>query len=1213
MKHPDHTERQATETALSRLAAIIESSDDAIIGKDLNSIIFSWNRGAEKIFGYTADEMVGTSILRLIPADRLEEEDFILGTIRRGEKVDHYETVRQAKDGRRIDVSITASPIRDAAGNIVGASKIARDITMLKAHQQEVVRLSRLYAALSQINQAIVWTRHREELFDKICRVLVEFGKFRMAWIGLSGAEGQPVEPVAIWVDVTNYLGEVAIYADDRPEGRGPMGRVIREGKKYVSNDFAQDPNTAPWHEPAHRAGFRAAAAFPIYQRGAVCGAVVVYSAEIGFFRDMEVALLEEAATDISFALDFLAQEDERKQAEQSMRVSEERYRALFDRSLDCVFLYDFAGNFLDANQATLDLLGYQREDIATLAFASLLPEDQFPLAFRVTEEIKTTGHQKRPAEFRLRGKDGREVYVETRCSLIYREGKPFAIQGIAHDLTERKRALEKLQESERNFRTLAEAVPQIVWATRPDGWNIYFNQHWFDYTGMTAEETCGHGWNKPFHPDDQQRARDAWENAVKNGTIYSLESRLRRADGVYRWWLVRGEPLRDEAGKILKWFGTCTDIEDLKQGEAKLAASEQRHRTIINGFSVPLALNCDQQITYLNPAFVAVFGYNRADIPTLAEWWLKAYPDPKYRKIIADTWNAHLEQAKRTGQPFEPMEVNVRCKNGTHRTFLADAAPLTDGNYDEEHMVVLYDITERKQAEMSLRLLNSAVLQAKESIMITDAQLKLPGPKIIFVNPAFTQMTGYTAEEVAGKTPRILQGPRTDKRLLTRLRKTLERGEVFDGEAIQYRKDGTEYDQEWQIAPLRDDAGKITHYVAIQRDVSAHRKLEEQFRQAQKMESFGQLAGGVAHDFNNILAVIQIQAGLLKTEQSLSLEQLDFAREIEKATERGANLTRQLLLFSRKQIMQPRNLKLKDLVENITKMLQRTLGEQCELQFKFSDDSLAIHADPGMIDQILLNLTVNARDAMPKGGRIIIETKAVEFDEITATQTAKAVPGSFVCVSVTDTGCGIPPEILPRIFEPFFTTKAIGKGTGLGLATVFGIVQQHNGWINVYSEVGHGTTFRIYLPRLTDTSDTKFIRASLASIPGGSETILLVEDEAPLRAAVRKTLSRLGYNVLEAATGNEALEVWKQHADKIRLLLTDMMMPGGMTGRELAEALLQQDPKLKVIYASGYSAEIAGRDFLVEEGVNFLSKPFQTQKLAQTIRNCLNAPAIRA
>jgi CheY-like chemotaxis protein len=243
----------------------------------------------------------------------------------------------------------------------------------------------------------------------------------------------------------------------------------------------------------------------------------------------------------------------------------------------------------------------------------------------------------------------------------------------------------------------------------------------------------------------------------------------------------------------------------------------------------------------------------------------------------------------------------------------------------------------------------------------------------------------------------------------------------------------------------------------------------------------------------------------------------------------------------------------------------------------------------------------------MPKGGRIIIETSAVEFDEAAAAQFAQARPGSFVCLSVSDTGCGIPPEILPRIFEPFFTTKEVGKGTGLGLATVFGIVQQHKGWIHVYSEVGRGTTFRIFLPRLTTAPDKKAAWASLASVRGGHETLLLVEDELPLRTSTRKILSHLGYRVLEAANGAEALELWQRHRPEIRLLLTDLVMPGGMTGRELAEQLLQQDARLKVVYTSGYSAEIIGKDLVLEEGVNYLPKPFESRKLAEIIRHRLD------
>jgi len=416
---------------------------------------------------------------------------------------------------------------------------------------------------------------------------------------------------------------------------------------------------------------------------------------------------------------------------------------------------------------------------------------------------------------------------------------------------------------------------------------------------------------------------------------------------------------------------------------------------------------------------------------------------------------------------------------------------------------------------------------------------------------------------------------------------------------------DGTILDR--YSSPVRDKAGRYYGRIWTFRDITEQRKLEMQFRQAQKMEAFGQLAGGVAHDFNNILAVVQLQAGLLKSGHNLTPEQIEFAGYIEKAAERGANLTHQLLFFSRKQMMQPQNLKLEDIISNITKMLGRTLGDHIQLQFKFSEEPLYVYADRGMVDQIVLNLTVNARDAMPKGGKIIVETAAADFDEVSASRTPQARPGAFVCLSVKDSGSGIAPEIMPRIFEPFFTTKEVGKGTGLGLATVFGIVQQHKGWINVESKVGKGTTFRVYLPRIAKGSDTRFFWSTMAAVRGGSETILLVEDESSLRRALRATLSSFGYRVLESASGAEALEVWQQNAGEIRLLITDMMMPGGMAGRELADQILKQKPDLKVIYTSGYTREAESKELALEEGFNFLTKPFDAQKLARAIRKQLD------
>jgi signal transduction histidine kinase/DNA-binding response OmpR family regulator len=525
-----------------------------------------------------------------------------------------------------------------------------------------------------------------------------------------------------------------------------------------------------------------------------------------------------------------------------------------------------------------------------------------------------------------------------------------------------------------------------------------------------------------------------------------------------------------------------------------------------------------------------------------------------------------------------------------------------------ETNEALLQDITERKRAEEELRwrttLFEALMESSVDGILVVDSQGKkiLQNQRIneLWKIPQDIAENMNDAGQLEFATSRVKNPKQFAEKVAHLNSHPDEVGrdeiEVVDGTLLERTS--------W---PIRDKAEKYYGRIWYFRDITERRNLEMQVRQAQKMEAIGQLAGGVAHDFNNILAVILMQAGLMTVEKDISPKLLAFASEIENAAQRAGNLTRQLLLFSRQQAMQPSDLDLQDSVTHMTKMLQRILGEDIRIQFKLSPVPLVVHADPGMIDQILLNLTVNARDAMPNGGELIIETSAVEFDEVTAAQTPQGRPGSFACLSVTDTGCGIPSDILPRIFEPFFTTKEVGKGTGIGLATIFGIVQQHQGWINVYSEVNQGTTFRVYLPRLMGLSGEKNVLPSLASVRGGSETILLVEDDPSVRSSLKNALSSLGYRVLEASDGAEALELWKQHSAEIDLLLTDLVLPGGMTGRELSERLLLDDPGLKVIYSSGYSAEIVSKHIPLEEGVNFLAKPYEARKLAQTIRNRLD------
>jgi len=420
-------------------------------------------------------------------------------------------------------------------------------------------------------------------------------------------------------------------------------------------------------------------------------------------------------------------------------------------------------------------------------------------------------------------------------------------------------------------------------------------------------------------------------------------------------------------------------------------------------------------------------------------------------------------------------------------------------------------------------------------------------------------------------------------------------------------RRNGLTFSAVIDVAGTRDRASKLAGLRWIIRDVTERRSLEARLLQSQKLESIGQLAGGVAHDFNNILTVIQGHASLLEAKQGLPPNLASHANQIVLAAERAANLTRQLLTFSRRQVIHPKNLDLSEVIGNMTKMLQRILGEDISLQVNFTSNLPLIYADAGMLEQVLLNLAVNSRDSMPKGGRLMINVSTVTMDTTYPGEEPEAASGEWVRLRVIDTGCGIPPEHLPHIFEPFFTTKDVGKGTGLGLATVYGIVKQHQGWITVASEAGKGTTFQIFLPSAGKRDALTEATSSEQEVRGGAETILLVEDEPDVRELARSVLEEYGYSVFDAATGTAALKLWQEHKSRIQLLLTDIVMPEGMTGLDLAQRLQAEKAGLKVIYSSGYSTDAITRDLKFSEKANFVQKPYTPRKLARIVRDCLD------
>jgi PAS domain S-box-containing protein len=472
-------------------------------------------------------------------------------------------------------------------------------------------------------------------------------------------------------------------------------------------------------------------------------------------------------------------------------------------------------------------------------------------------------------------------------------------------------------------------------------------------------------------------------------------------------------------------------------------------------------------------------------------------------------------------------------------------------------------------------------------------------------VNDAAVQLYGYSRAEFLAMTLLDLALPQDISAFRQRL-SNLAPGAGNSGVWRHRVRDGKFLELEITSQGMAVGARKA--WLSMVMDVTERSGLEAQLRQAQKMESVGQLASGIAHDFNNLLTVISGHAGMLMAGPPSSAKAADSLKEIAAATKRASDLTRQLMTFSRKHELHLQVADLNEVVNNVGKMLRRILGEDISLRVDFAPGLPSIKADLGMLEQVLMNLAVNSRDAMPKGGQLLIRTAAAQIDEAQARLNPEAAPGSFVCLTFSDTGSGIAPENLGRIFEPFFTTKQMGHGTGLGLATVYGIVKQHQGWIHVSSRLGEGATFQVYFPAWHERSVPLVMPSGEQKVIGGTETILLVEDEAPLLKLMHHILESYGYKVLDSSTGKAALEIWAQHKKKIDLLLSDLVLPDGMSGQELAKILQAEKPGLKVIHTSGYDSGRLDGDSPSAPGAVFIQKPFHARKLAETVFDTLRA-----
>jgi len=594
-----------------------------------------------------------------------------------------------------------------------------------------------------------------------------------------------------------------------------------------------------------------------------------------------------------------------------------------------------------------------------------------------------------------------------------------------------------------------------------------------------------------------------------------------------------------------------------------------------------------------VNDAAIRLYGYSRDEFLGFTLDVLRVEEDrPRLRAHLArETGDGPQQLGRwrhrtREGRAF-PVEVTRQ-----HLTWMGRPSAL----------VIVSDITEHQTSDETIRRLTFAVDQSPASVVVTDLQ-----GNIEYVNRRFTEITGYDAAEVQGKNPRILRSGLTPPELYQELWATILAGRKWSGVVQNRRKDGVLYWEAATISPIRDDAGTVTNFVEIAQDVTDQRLLEEQFRQAQKMEAVGRLAGGVAHDFNNLLSVITACTELVLEDLGASDPRREDLEEVRKAAVQAATLTRQLLAFSRQQVLQPKVLDLNEVVGSAEKMLRRLIGEDVSLTTVLGPALGSVKADQGQLEQVIMNLAVNARDAMPDGGKFTIATSAVHLDAEYASEHSPVTPGDYVLLAISDTGVGMDANTQRRIFEPFFTTKEKGKGTGLGLATVYGIVKQSGGFIWLYSEPGHGTTFKIYLPRVdTPVGGEPEPPVTVESLRG-TETVLIAEDSDAVRKVARAVLERHGYTVLDASNGPAALEVAIWHSAPIHLLLTDVIMPE-MSGRELADRLTELRPDVRVLYFSGYTDDAIVRHGVLEEGIAYLEKPFTPDKLAHKVREVLDA-----
>jgi PAS domain S-box-containing protein len=1130
---------------------IIDSAMDAIISVDEAQIIFMFNKAAEQMFGYDAASILGQNLDILIPGRyRAEHRSYVhkfgktASTSRRMGGLGKIYGLHA--QGHEFPLEASISHIHSENGKIY--TVILRDITERIRTEEIVAQRLKLEDTLSKMAASTpgVFIVYQAKSADSGDLVYVSPNITEIFGPAAANLKGGSHE----WIKM--------IHPDDREKATQTAAVALGNGRIAPSIEYrVLHPTRGEiWIESRRN------------MEKLPDGTVRIYS--------------------------YVSEITGRKKQELALQQSERQLREILDNMTEGYQIIGFDWRYKFFNNAFVKQSRHSVEELMSQTVQELYPGIEQTEVYRAYQRCFSERISIR-MENEFRFPDGSLGWFA-----LFFQPTARGLSILSVDITDRKRHELALNESERQLNAAMRISGLGSFELDLTTGLVAASPKLLEIFGMQPGGTFKReDFYRLIHPEDRARVQQASEAALRGEKPFNEEYRILRDDGQPRWLNARAEVTTDGKG-MRRYTGAVIDITEQKTIQENLRGSEERFREVVENIEEVFWMTdvVKKTILYISPAYEKIWGRSVQSLFDEPRQWLEAI-HPGDRQRILDALPGQKE-----GKYNE--EYRVVRPDGSIAWISDKGFPIRNSEGVVYRIAgVAQDITERKKLKTEL----SRFVELSPTVLYA-IRVAADGLHSTWRSQNLATLTGYDpSDPELNKAHWWVENIHADDRV--RVLDAHRLPYEIDHQVIEYRlrkKDGVYIWIRDEKRLFRDAAGNPLEIVGSWSDITERLHLETQMRQAQKMEAIGQLAAGVAHDFNNLLTVIKGNNDLIKADASMATETREWCHDIELATEKASYLTQQLLLVGRRQSLQLKPLELNETLRQNATLLSRMLGEHIEIQFHAADVSLNVYADPGMISQIILNLSVNARDAMPSGGVLSLKCTETNLDEATAHSIPQARPGKYACISVSDTGTGISQEILSRIFEPFFTTKETGKGTGLGLATVFGIVQQHQGWVNVYSEQGHGTTFRIYLPLIHGSLAKETKTEIHTTVEIGQETILVVEDQLALRKLARTILSKLGYHVLDAGTGKEALAIWEQQSELIDLVISDIIMPDGMNGFELAKRLQLQKADLKIIFTSGYSPDLLSLQDSLAQGSAFLPKPYSLADLSRIVRTSLDA-----